>query len=296
MELRHFTAFLAVADELNFRRAAEKLHIAQPALSQQIQALERDLKVILFERSTRSVSLSDAGAAFYQPAQRVMREVAAARAAAVRGDASGSVSVGFTRASTHDMLPRLTRAVHTREPHLRLNVRGAVQATEGMAALRADELDLAFVRDTPADDQISTRIVRLDRLTALVPHGHPLAAQDEIAIADLREEPFITFPSLRGSAVRGALVSACRGAGFEPRIEHEFADPNTICGLVAAGMGVALMISAPSLEPASVVSRPLRDAPAPIPLLLAWRTDNTSSAVGRVLEIAEDVLPAPSAG
>lgn len=294
MEFRLITAFLAVAEELNFRRAAERLHIAQPALSQQIQALERDLKVTLFERTTRSVNLTDAGTAFYQPAQRVMREVAAARAAAVQGDAGGSVSVGFTRSSTHDMLPRLARSVHERAPHIRLHLRGAVQATEGIAALRADELDLAFVRGAPADEQISTRIVRLDRLSVLVPQGHPLSAHDTIAIGDLREEPFITFPALRGSAVRKALVSACRTAGFEPRIEHEFADVNTICGLVAAGMGVTLMISAPTLEPiANVSSRPPSEDIASIPLLLAWRTDNDSPALARVLDIAEESLPGP---
>lgn len=292
MEFRLIAAFLAVAEELNFRRAAERLHIAQPALSQQIQALERDLKVTLFDRTTRSVSLTDAGAAFYQPAQRVMREVAAARVAATQGDAGGSVSVGFTRSSTHDMLPRLARAVQEKAPHLRLHLRGAVQATEGIAALRADELDLAFVREAPADDQISTRIVRLDYLSALIPQGHAQAEHDSISIGDLREDPFITFPALRGSAVRKALLGACRSAGFEPRIEHEFTDANTICGLVAAGMGVTLMISAPTLEPiANVHSRPLRDDVPPIPLLLAWRTDNGSPALARVLEIADEALP-----
>lgn len=294
MELKHIVAFLAVAEELNFRRAAEKLHIAQPALSQQIQALERDVNVKLFARSTRSVSLTNAGIAFHQPAQRVMREVAAARSAAERGDTSGSVSVGFTRSSTHDMLPTLARAIHAHEPHLRLDFRGPVQAAEGMAAIRADELDLAFVRDAPADSQISTRIVRLDHLSALVPSGHPLADCDTIAIGDLREESFITFPPLRGSAVRKALVSACREAGFEPRIEHEFADANTICGLVAAGMGVALMISSPTLEPmATIASRSLRDDTTSIPLLLAWRTDNESPALRKVLQIAEEALPIP---
>ncbi|GAA5125817.1 LysR family transcriptional regulator [Pseudonocardia adelaidensis] len=295
IELRHLTAFLAVADELNFHRAADRLHIGQPGLSQQIMHLERELGVRLFDRSTRSVHLTQAGEAFYHPVQRVLRELALACSAAARGGASGSVAIGFTRASTPDMMPRLVRAVQEQEPDLRLDLHGSVQATEGLAALRADELDVAFVRDAPRDSEISARIVRLDPLSAMVPDTHPLADRDEIAVADLAAEPFITFPAMRGSAVREALLRSCQEAGFHPRIVEETGDADTMCGLVAAGIGVTLLTTAPSARRfAGIAVRPIAGNPIEIPLLLAWRTDTTSNAVRRVLSIAEEALPSPA--
>ena len=257
--------------------------------------LERDLGVRLFDRSTRSVRLTPAGEAFYHPARRVLHELAAARTAATRGGASGAVSIGFTRASTPDMMPRLVRAVQEREPDLRLDLHGSVQATEGLAALRADELDIAFVRRAPRDAEITSRVVRLDRLSAMVPNTHPLADRTEIALAELAAEPFITFPAMRGSAVREALLRSCQEAGFQPRIVEETGDPDTICGLVAAGIGITLLTTAPTaLRFAGIIARPIAGDPVEIPLLLAWRADNTSDALQRVLSIAEEALPSPS--
>jgi DNA-binding transcriptional LysR family regulator len=257
--------------------------------------LERDLGVRLFDRSTRSVRLTPAGEAFYHPAQRVLRELALARTAAARGGASGTVSIGFTRASTPDMMPRLVRAVQEQEPDLRLDLHGSVQAADGLAALRADELDIAFVRHAPRDAEITARIVRLDRLSVMVANTHPLAHRDEIALAELAADPFITFPAIRGSAVREALLRSCQEAGFQPRIVEETGDPDTICGLVAAGIGVTLLTIAPTaMRFAGITARPIAGNPVEIPLLLAWRTDNTSNALRRVLSIAEEALPSPA--
>lgn len=296
VELRHLAAFVAVAEELHFGRAAARLHMAQPPLSQQIRLLERDLGAKLFERSTRSVRLTAAGESFLEPARRVLAEAALARRvvqAANLGEV-GRVSVGFAGASSYDVLPRLTRAVTSELPGIEFVLRGQTYSGEAVGQIADGTLDLGFVA-LPAPRGISSRVVRVERLFVALPDTHPLAAQSEVDPADLARERFVTFPASRGSAVRDAMVQLCRNAGITLMISQEAPDAYNLLTLVGAGVGVAIVVgSAQHIHMEHVVFRPVAgDVPA-LPIALAWRADNPSSALRSVLRVAETALPTPA--
>ncbi|MEU5851131.1 LysR substrate-binding domain-containing protein [Saccharopolyspora shandongensis] len=304
MELRYLTAFVAVAEELHFGRAAKRLQMAQPPLSQQIRQLEKELGVQLFERNTRSVRLTSAGESFLEPARTALDDVdIAVRAAKAAGRGEyGRVTVGFAGASSHESLPRLTRAVRAAHPGLELVMRGQTYANVALAKVADGSLDLGFVRlpvnqvgsPTPG---VQTRVIEVEELICALPQDHPLAGRERIAIEDLADEPFVSFPSNAGSTVRDALVKACVSAGFNPRVVQEAPDSYTILALVAAGVGVTLTLtSCQHIQQTGTVYRPLAGAPMLLHAALAWRTDNSSAALRTVLGIAEEALPTPAGG
>ncbi|MEW2356241.1 LysR family transcriptional regulator [Spirillospora sp. NPDC029432] len=296
MEFRHLAGFVAVAEELHFGRAAARLHIAQPPLSQQIRQLESELGVQLFERSTRSVRLTSAGQAFLEPARKVLADLDVARRAAQAGGRGevGRVGVGFAGASSHETLPVLTKAVRARHPGIELVLRGQTYSGEALARVADGEDDLGFVRLPVRREGVAVRLIEREFLVAALPAEHPLARHHEIRLPDLAGEPFVTFPGTRGSAVRDALVHACVAAGFQPRIVQEAPDSYTILALVGAGVGVTLTVSSVQhIRIPGTVYRPLAGEPNVLELALAWRADNPSAALRSVLAVAEEVLPTP---
>ncbi|MFJ5969439.1 LysR family transcriptional regulator [Streptomyces sp. NPDC093060] len=296
MELRHLSGFVAVAEELHFGRAAERLHIAQSPLSQQIRLLERDLGVTLFERTTRSVRLTAAGQALLEPARHLLAEASAVRRtvqAAHLGEV-GRVTIGFAGASSYSVLPVLTRAVTSELPGIELVLEGQTYAGEALGRIAEGSLDVGFVA-LPVRRGISTRVVRMERLMIALPDSHPLAQRVDVSFADLAHEPFVTFPVSRGSAVRDAMVQACHEAGFAPRIVQEAPDSYNLLALVGAGVGLAVVVdSARAIRLEHVVFRPLTGDDVPVlPIALGWRTGNPSAALQAVLRVAERVLPTP---
>ncbi|MFF4569487.1 LysR family transcriptional regulator [Streptomyces sp. NPDC001410] len=296
MELRHLSGFVAVAEELHFGRAAERLHIAQSPLSQQIRLLERDLGVTLFERTTRSVRLTAAGQALLEPARHLLAEASAVRRtvqAAHLGEV-GRVTIGFAGASSYSVLPVLTRAVTSELPGIELVLEGQTYAGEALGRIAEGSLDVGFVA-LPVRRGISTRVVRMERLMIALPDSHPLAQRVDVSFSDLAHEPFVTFPVSRGSAVRDATVQACHEAGFAPRIVQEAPDSYNLLALVGAGVGLAVVVeSARAIRLEHVVFRPLAGDDVPVlPIALGWRTGNPSAALKAVLRVAERVLPTP---
>lgn len=297
MELRHLAGFIATAEELHFGRAAARLHMAQPALSQQIRLLEKELGVELFHRNTRSVTLSDGGKALLGPARQVMADVDIARRAAILGNSEivGRVVVGFAGASSRNVLPLLARAVRAEQPGIELVLQGQTYAGTAIAEVASGSLDIGFSR-LPANNQsVSTRVYEYERLVAALPSDHPLASRKTIRVADLASEAFVTFPGTQGSTVRDALIHAAMGAGFTPRIMQEAPDSYTILGLVAAGVGVTLTVSSVQhIDTPGLVYRELEDDLPQLAVVLAWRKENVSAATRAVLEIAERLLPTPA--
>ncbi|WP_431969641.1 LysR substrate-binding domain-containing protein [Nocardia sp. bgisy134] len=296
MEFRHLAGFVAVAEELHFGRAAERLHMAQPPLSQQIRALEKELGVALFERNTRSVRLTAAGEVLLPHARKVLDDLELARRAAVasgRGEV-GRVSIGFAGASSHESLPTLTRAVRAAHPGIEVRLRGQTYAGAALNLVAARELDLGFVRLPVRREGVAVRVIQYERLVAALPAEHPLADAPDIDVADLADDAFVTFPGTQGSSVRDHLVRTALDAGFTPRIVQEAPDSYTILDLVAAGVGVTLTVSSVQhIHRSGMVYKELRgDVPA-LASALAWRADNTSRALAAVLEVAEEVLPTP---
>nr|WSW66050.1 LysR family transcriptional regulator [Streptomyces sp. NBC_00995] len=298
MELRHLFAFVAVAEELHFGRAAQRLQMAQPPLSQQIRRLEKELGVQLFERNTRSVRLTSAGESFLQPVRTVIEDLdTAVRAAKAAGRGEyGRVSIGFAGASSHETLPRLTRAVRAAHPAIELVMTGQTYANVALARVADGSLDLGFVRLPVTQPGVRFRVIDEEELVCALPSDHPLATRDGIALEVLAGEPFVSFPANTGSTVRDAMVEACEAAGFNPRVVQEAPDSYTILALVAAGVGVTLTVtSVQHIQQSGLVYRPLAGPPIRRQAALAWRDDNPSAALRAVLAVAKDALPTPRA-
>ena len=244
MELRHLRYFLAVADEGHVTRAARKLGIAQPPLTQQIHQLEEQIGVSLFVRGPRGVSLSAEGRAFLPHAQAALREAERATVAAQRvsrGEA-GTLRVGFTSAaSLNPLVPATINNFRTAYPGVELLL--TVDATAPLLAqLSNDTLDLAFVRPTAAERE-SLQCVDLpdERLWIAVPATHPLASRKRLRLAELRAEAFVLYPRSNGSVLYDTIIATCQGAGFSPKIVQEAPQLASMVGLVAAGIGVTLV-------------------------------------------------------
>ena len=244
MELRHLRYFVAIVAERHFTRAAKKLGIAQPPLSQQIRHLEAEIGTPLFTRAARGVALTPAGEAFLPHAEAALREVDRARLAARRvshGDL-GTLRIGFTSAaSLNPLVPAAISAFRKAYPDVELRL--VVQATTPLLTqLSQDLIDVAFVRPTPTERE-SLRAVPLpdERLWIALPTGHSLATRKRLRLAELRNESFILYPRANGSLLYDAIIAACQNAGFSPRVTQEAPQMASIVSLVAAGVGVTLV-------------------------------------------------------
>ncbi|MEU4689197.1 LysR family transcriptional regulator [Actinoplanes sp. NPDC023714] len=309
MELRHLRSFLALAEERHFGRAAERLHIAQPALSQQIKQLEREFGVELVTRTTRRVELTEAGHRFADHARAVLgsAERAAGDMALVASGQAGRVSVGFIGTATYDLLPAAAREVRRQLPSVRLELHGEMLSPALVAGLIDGTFDLVVLRpDGAAHPEISARVLRSERLVAVLPDRHPLAGRGPAAgrrppagqpsppgpqpsaaldLAELRDEPFVMHFSGHRSSMHEHVLAACAAAGFHPDPITEVGETATLVVFVAAGMGVALVPEpVRSLALEGVAYLELTDPPT-VDLAMATRTGETSPAVARVAEI-----------
>ena len=297
VEIRWLEAFVAVAEELHFGRAASRLGMAQSPLSQTVRRLERELDTSLFDRSTRSVALTPAGRALLPHVYRAFDELELGRQAtrASDGVVHGTLSIGFSGALNHHTLSPLTRAVRSRYPEVTLSLTGRVMTREGVEQVERGGLDLAFVGLPIEASPVRTRLVAQEPLGAVLPVDHRLAKEPVLDLADLAGEPFVATPVTAGSALQQLAEQACVRAGFRPDVVQESTDPFLILTLVSAGVGVALMAeSIAAVLPPGAVHVPLRDEPTFMRHAIAWRDDNPSPVLRAVLEVAEEVLPAPA--
>lgn len=297
MDLRDIEAFIAVAEELHFGRAAARLHMAQPPLSNRISQLERELRLQLFRRSTRSVTLTDAGSRLLTPARRVVNQMNAVRdtaSAIVSGD-EGRVRIGFAGASSQRALPLLTSAVRRTHPGIELVLRSQTYVYTAFDQLLAGDLDLAFVREPVTPAELSHRVVEIEQVLCALPEEHRLAGHETVRLTDLAEDDFVSLPEDSRSMLRATMHSMCLSAGFPPRIAQVAPDSATVLALVAAGAGVTITLSSVRLaQSVGIVYKPIEDTgPTHLHAALAWRTDNSSPALRRVLDISETALPTP---
>ena len=296
MEIRWLEASIAVAEELHFSKAANRLNLAQSPLSQTIRRLERDLGTTLFDRNTRSVTLTPAGQALLPYARRVFADIELGRQAARARDGvvHGTVSIGFSGALNHQSLPPLTRAVRSRYPEVTLALTGRVMTRDGVEQLERGDLDLAFVGLPLEPSRVRTRLIGREPIGVVLPIDHPLAARSAVDLAELADEEFISLPLGAGSSLAQLTAQACIDAGFRPRVAQEITDPFMILTLVAAGVGVALMTSeAAQIMPSAAVLVPLTGQQIYMRHGLAWLEDNPSPVLRVVLDLGEEVLPTP---
>ena len=287
MELRQARAFVTTADEGHVGRAAVRLHVTQPTLSRQIAALERSLGVPLFDRSRRQLALTPAGEVFLAGARELLRRadnLAAAAQRAHRGEL-GVLRVGFVQSATFAALPRLLNAFRAAVPAVRVEVQ-AMTTLRQLDALADDRIDAGLLRPPVNAPDLRLRTLSHDELSVALPGGHPLTRRRRVSLSDLAGEDFVFYERDAGPAVHDTIVGHCRAAGFSPRIVQEAIDVQTIVALVAANLGVSLLITpTPHTDEAAVVFRPLTD---PLPrweMALAWSVHNRSPVLARLLEV-----------
>lgn len=297
MELRHFEAFVAVAEELHFGRAAQKLHIAQPALSQMIRSLEKELGVRLFDRTTRRVRLTASGEAMLEPAHAIGTQVDGAKriARAAQDGAVGRVRIGFGGTSGYSILSLIAREVAARQPGISLELNPQMYCGEAAQALRDGEMDLAVV-SPPAPAGIDVHVIRQETVMVAVPITHRLADEEEVSMADLAGEPFISYAPSHGSQVREVMVRLADEAGFLPHVVQEAPDPYSLLALVGAQVGVAIVVeSSDHIRIDGVRYVRLAEGGDAFTLALGWRRNNPSTALAKTLAIVHSLLPSPIA-
>jgi DNA-binding transcriptional LysR family regulator len=272
MELRDLRYFVAVAQHRNFSRAAEQLQISQPALSEQIRKLEDELGAALFERTSRGAILTDAGEAFLPQARGVLAQadVAAESVRMVAEGVAGTLTIGFIDSAALGILPALIRRFTARYPNVKLRLR-ELGTRRQLEAVEAGDIDVGIVRGPVWNAGLAGRQIAAEPLLLALPAEHRLAHEDAARVADLRDEGFITYPADRGAGLYEETLRLCHDAGFDPKIVQEANEISTIIGMVAAGLGVAIVPSSVgAIAPGGVVYRPT-DPHAELERWAVWR-------------------------
>jgi DNA-binding transcriptional LysR family regulator len=288
MELRHLRYFVAVAEELHFGRAAERLHMSQPPLSQQIQSLEEELDVQLFYRTKRWVKLTEAGQIFLPEARQTLAQAEQAIVAVqqLKSGERGHLTIGFVGSAIGEVLPALISHFRTQFRDVELHLRELTTAQQ-VRALHENRIQVGLLRPTIQSEQIIIHTLIREQIIVALPESHPLAAKEAIEIAALARETFILFPRQQGRGLYDQVISICQQAGFSPHIEQEATQMQTIIGLVAAELGIALIPdSACHLRSSGIAYRPLIPMTQATELAIAWKKDNSSSVLQNFIQLA----------
>ncbi|NIF58150.1 LysR family transcriptional regulator [Enterobacter sp. Ap-916] len=273
IELRHLRYFIAVAEELHFGRAAARLRISQPPLSQQIQILEEQIGARLLARTNRSVNLTAAGQQFLSDARQILGQVdaAAARAARLHQGETGELRIGFTSSApfikaVSDSLSRFRK----RYPDVHLQMR-EVNTREQIAPLNEGELELGLMRNTRLPDTLNWTLILREPLLAMVHRDHPLAGSRSISLTQLAQEPFVFFDPHVGTGLYDDIIGLLRRYNIVPYITQEVGEAMTIIGLVSAGLGVSILpASFQRIRLSDVVWLPIDEPEAQSELWLVW--------------------------
>lgn len=243
IELRHLRYFIAVAEELHFGRAAARLNISQPPLSQQIQLLEQQVGARLLARTNRSVELTAAGRQFLADSRQIMSQVddAAARAARLHLGETGEIRIGFTSSAPFISAVSTTLSSFRRDyPDVHIQTR-EINTREQIAPLNEGSLELGLMRNTRLPDTLSWQKILREPLLAMIPSDHPLASLPAVSLAALAKEPFVFFDPHVGTGLYDDILGLMRRYGQAPAIAQEVGEAMTIIGLVAAGLGVSIL-------------------------------------------------------
>jgi DNA-binding transcriptional LysR family regulator len=295
MELRHLRYFIAVGEELNFTRAAERLNIAQPPLSQQIRQLEEELGVTLFERGTRPLRLTEAGQALLDRSRVLLANLGAVvdEVRRIGRGLSGKLAIGFAGSAMFLPLPEAIAGFRQDFPGVEITL-DEMLAFEIADGLRKRRIDIGFARPGLASDEgFAQRVLLQEPYVAALPEAHELSSRGELSLEELAVEPFVLYPARPGPSATDLIVSACQATGFSPRIALEAMHLQTVVSLVAAGIGVSLIPWAAARSNGSrpgVVFVPL-SPPAPMaPLTMVWREDDCSPALQQFVAMADAVF------
>ena len=284
--IRHLWLFLAVAEEQNFGRAAKRLGMSQPPLSEQIQVLEHALKVKLFDRSRRGATLTPVGAAILPAVRKFAEQLERLELAveeAVAGQ-TGMLTIGAISTAMFEVLPGLIEQLKHAYPQLTVSVR-EIDSVEAVPALESGDIDLAFARlDGDLGHTIRSLPLLEDRLMVALPGDHPLASRTRISLASLANEPLVMFSRKVSPVYFDNLIATCRASGFSPRVLHEVRSVASQIAFVSYGQGIALVPAAlKKLAPDNVVFRPLSQKLNVVTTAVAWNAERSNPLVEEVV-------------
>lgn len=287
LELRQLEAFVVLAEELHFTRAAGRLGMSQPRLSQVLKRIERELDVQLLLRTRRRVELTAAGRVLLEEGRRTLAQARTAQALAqsAHGGRTGTLRVGFIEASVHWLLPIVVRRFREAYPDVTIVLTGMV-STEQPAALERGDIDLGILRLVPMGPALTFEEIRKERLVLYLPRGHPLTREGRVAVAQLRHERFAYTPRRISPDLFDKVLGICLSHGYSPDIVQEATELQTVLALVAAGVGVTIAVE--SLKPIAgrhVVTRILDDPTAWVSIGVAWSRNDRNPALPALLDV-----------
>lgn len=291
MDLRHLRYFVAVADEQNFTRAAEKLHISQPPLSRQIQDLEEELGLALFERGSRPLKLTEGGRFFYGHATRLLEQAAQAIRTTKRiAQMQRRLVIGFVPSTIYGALPRLVRLFRAAQPQTELAL-VEMSSVEQIEALKNGRIDVGFGRVRLDDPSVKREILREEPLVAAIPMEHELAqGRGPLSLTEIAKHDHLVYPRNPRPSYADQVLALFRDLGVEPRAVYEVQELQTALGLVASGMGLCLVpASANRMRPDEVIYRPVAEAKAVSPIIMSTRIHDQSTDIVLLRSLIDDI-------
>ncbi|NIE69014.1 LysR family transcriptional regulator [Burkholderia sp. Ax-1719] len=291
MELRHLRYFVAVAEERSFTRAAQRLHIAQPPLSRQIQQLEEILGVQLFERNSRPLKLTDTGRFFYQHASQLLAQTAELESMTRRvGKIERNLSVGFVGSTLYGMLPKIIRRYRQQHAEVELSL-NEMSTMDQIKALKEGRIDVGFGRIRLDDPSIRRVVLREERMIVALPQGHALGdAKAELSLHDLLNETLIIFPKSPRPSYADQVLAAFHDRALKPGRVLETRELQVALGLVAAGEGISIVPkSVYGLKRDDVLYKDLDDANLVSPIIMSMRMLDESEDLQRMLQLIYDL-------
>ena len=287
MELRHLRYFVAVAEEQNFTRAAERLHIAQPPLSRQIQQLEEMLGVQLFERGSRPLKLSDTGRFFYSHAVQLLAQTAELESMTKRvGKIERSMSIGYVGSTLYGMLPKIIRRFRDQNPAVELTLHD-LSTMDQIKALKEGRIDVGFGRIRHEDPSVRRIVLRAERMIVALPVGHSLTlSKSALSLHDLLAETLIIFPKAPRPSFADQVLAAFHDRSLKPHRVYETRELQIALGLVAAGEGIAIVPSSVyGLKRDDVSYMNLDDPNLVSPIIMSMRMLDESEDINAMLKL-----------
>ncbi len=291
MELKQLRLFLAVAEELNFTRAAHRMHIAQPALSQQILNLERLLGTPLFRRNKQAVTLTQAGEELHLHARKVLKAADSAMSAvgAVRDGRRGHIAIGAIYSAVHSVLPAALTRFRERHPDIDISLREQTVAQQ-ITALRHGLIDVGFMRDAPAEPGLVSEVLSREPLVAVLKATDPLALKPQVDLADLATRPLVAI-SRDDNVLYSEQVAALFSArAIKPEIGGYASDMHTTLCMVLAGLGVSIVPASVSrMSNGRLAFRPITDTDSAMNSTLVWKEDGGCACLSSFVDIVKDI-------
>lgn len=289
MELRQIRSFLVLSEELHFGKAARRLFVAQPALSQHIRSLEDELGTLLFARTSRSVSLTEAGRAFVPHARRAMRALAEGKeeVSSVDVGTTGTVRVAFVSTAAVGLIPQLLAKLRRTHPRIRLQLR-ETDATRQVQGLLANEFDIGFMHAAGVHSGLRFTVAERSEAVVAMPSRHPLAAATRVPLKSLAEETFILPAPTPHRDFHEMVLELCQRSGFQPQATQEVSMLQTALPLIAAGAGCALLPATfQRLRPHGIAFRPIAGGKLELPIYAVTREEGVPRLVANVLKVLE---------